>query len=195
MADDRNEACSFWVLVGLGNPGKAYENNRHNVGFMAIDAIAEEYSLPYASFRNIASLAEILPLSIGEHRLLLAKPKTFMNLSGRAVKFLADFYKFSGDNVYVFHDDIDLPFSQIKIKKGGSNGGHNGLRSIDDIFGQNYWRIRIGIGRPEHKTMVSDYVLGNFEPGQETILNELLCRLSKNIQTLLLEPQKLQQLL
>jgi PTH1 family peptidyl-tRNA hydrolase len=193
--DDRNGARSFWVLVGLGNPGETYKNNRHNIGFRVIDAIAEEYASLSSSFRNIASLAETLPLSFGEHRLLLAKPKTFMNLSGRAVKFLADFYKLSGNNIYVFHDDIDLPFSQVKIKKGGSNGGHNGLRSIDDVFGSDYWRVRIGVGRPEHKTMVSDYVLGNFDPEQETILRDLLCRLSKNLQTLLLEPQKLPQLL
>jgi PTH1 family peptidyl-tRNA hydrolase len=181
-------------LVGLGNPGETYRNNRHNIGFRVIDAIAEEYA-PSASFRNMALLAEILPFNFGRYRLLLVKPKTFMNLSGRAVKFLADFYKLSGDNIFMFHDDIDLPFSQVKIKKGGGHGGHNGLRSIDDIFGQNYWRIRIGIGRPEHKTMVSDYVLGDFDQEQEKVINDLLCRLSKNIQTMLQEPQKLPQLL
>ncbi|MDR3151836.1 MAG: aminoacyl-tRNA hydrolase [Holosporaceae bacterium] len=194
MVDDRSNDCSFCALVGLGNPGETYRNNRHNIGFRVIDAIAEEYA-PSASFRNMALLAEILPFNFGRYRLLLVKPKTFMNLSGRAVKFLADFYKLSGDNIFMFHDDIDLPFSQVKIKKGGGHGGHNGLRSIDDIFGQNYWRIRIGIGRPEHKTMVSDYVLGDFDQEQEKVINDLLCRLSKNIQTMLQEPQKLPQLL
>ncbi|MDR1361705.1 MAG: aminoacyl-tRNA hydrolase [Holosporaceae bacterium] len=192
MARESGTGVPFFALVGLGNPGEVYLNNRHNVGFGVIDALAAEYASTMR-FRNMASLAEVLILDFENSRLLLAKPTTFMNLSGRAVKFLADFYKFPGDNLYVFHDDLDLPFPRIKVKKGGGNGGHNGLRSIDATFGQNYWRVRIGIGRPAYKSMVSDYVLGNFEVEQRATLSEILQSIPKNLSTLLREPQKFQK--
>ncbi|GHU16807.1 hypothetical protein FACS189472_02680 [Alphaproteobacteria bacterium] len=176
------------LLVGLGNPGATYEDNRHNVGFKVVDAIADEHAS--GGFRGMASLLEATSFSIGSHKVILAKPQTFMNLSGRAVRFLMDFYKIPIENIYVFHDDIDLEFSQIKIKKGGGNGGHNDLKSIDSTVGTGYWRIRIGIGRPEYKSMVSDFVLGNFDVEQMKIIDSICSRISKSIRLLFDDAQK-----
>jgi PTH1 family peptidyl-tRNA hydrolase len=167
-----------------------YENNRHNVGFRVIDAIANEYAV--GSFRKMASMAEAASLNIRDFRVILVKPQTFMNLSGKAVRVLADFYKIPPESMCIFHDDIDLAFSQVKIKKGGGNGGHNGLKSIDAVIGSNYWRVRIGIGRPPYKSMVSDYVLGDFDDDQEKIINSIAADISKNILTLLERLQKTQ---
>ncbi|MDR3180013.1 MAG: aminoacyl-tRNA hydrolase [Holosporaceae bacterium] len=176
------------LLIGLGNPGVIYENNRHNVGFKIIDTIAKEYVV--GGFRKMASMAETASSNVGDFRIILAKPQTFMNLSGKAVRVLADFYKIPPENMCIFHDDIDLAFSQIKIKKGGGNGGHNGLKSIDSAIGPNYWRVRIGVGRPLYKSMVSDYVLKNFDNDQEKTINSIADDMAKNILTLLERMQK-----
>ncbi|GHU12051.1 hypothetical protein FACS189449_04870 [Alphaproteobacteria bacterium] len=176
------------LLVGLGNPGATYEYNRHNVGFRIMDAIADEHAS--GGFRGMTQVVEMTSFSIGNYKVILAKPQTFMNLSGRAVRFLVDFYKIPLENVYVFHDDLDLEFSQIKIKKGGGSGGHNGLKSIDSIVGTDYWRVRIGIGRPAYKSMVSDYVLGNFDADQAKIIDSISLKIAKNIQLLFTDVQK-----
>ncbi|MDR2681430.1 MAG: aminoacyl-tRNA hydrolase [Holosporaceae bacterium] len=170
------------LLIGLGNPGASYEKNRHNVGFRIVDAIV---CAARGSFKRMASIVETASFEIGDSRVILAKPQTFMNLSGKAARFLVDFYKIPTENVCVFHDDIDLEFSQIKIKKGGGNGGHNGLKSIDAAIGVNYWRVRIGVGRPLYKSMVSDYVLGNFDTDQEKIIDVIVVDMTKNISALI----------
>lgn len=148
-----------YLVVGLGNPGNNYLLNRHNIGFMAIDVI--HASFPFSSFQEKFS-AYVSEAKLPVGKTILCKPQTFMNLSGNAVSKIAQFYKIPLENIYVFHDDLDLEAGRIKVKKGGSSGGHNGLGSIDQQIGKDYWRIRIGISRPKIKEEVSSYVLSNF---------------------------------
>lgn len=171
------------LLVGLGNPGSAYENNRHNIGFKVIEALADTSAS--CAFKKMASIVDVAFMSLEDAKLILAKPLTFMNSSGSAVRFLMDFYKVSSDDLYVFHDDIDLEFGRIKIKQGGSSGGHNGLKSIDGHSGNNYWRIRIGVGRPIEHSMVSSYVLSNFSHDQIPIMDSICQRAASHIHLLL----------
>lgn len=147
------------LIVGLGNPGKSYEANRHNIGFMVIDYLVGELgatSISKASFQG-----ELF--KSGDFYLL--KPSTYMNLSGKSVLAVKQFYKI--DNVIVIHDELDLPFGALRYKKGGGNGGHNGLKSIDGLIGSDYLRVRMGIGKPEHKSMVADYVLHDFSADEQ----------------------------
>jgi PTH1 family peptidyl-tRNA hydrolase len=173
------------LLVGLGNPGLKYESNRHNVGFTVIDAIAESVSV--SSFKKMMTLTEISSFSLEDSKIFLAKPLTFMNLSGQAVRFLMDFYKIPINKIYVFHDDIDLEPGRVKMKKGGGSGGHNGLKSIDSLAGNEYKRIRIGVGRPAEKTMVSSYVLGDFSPDEYDKVRKIIAEISKNIKLILFD--------
>jgi len=147
------------LWVGLGNPSKKHEKQRHNIGFMAMDEIASEYS--FSSWRDKMN-ALISEGEIAGHKILLVKPQTFMNKSGIPVSQIAKFFKVSKNLIYVFHDDIDLKPGQIKIKNGGGHGGHNGLRDIDQYIGSEYWRIRVGIGRPLTKALVHNWVLNDF---------------------------------
>lgn len=179
------------LFVGLGNPGTSYKDNRHNVGFMIIDALAEAEAS--SSFKKAASLAKTSAFLAGNKKIILVKPLTYMNLSGRAVRFLLDFYKVKSDDVFVFHDDIDLEFGRIKIKKGGGNGGHNGLRNIDEQIGREYWRIRIGIGRPQEKSEVASYVLHDFNDDEMITISQISQKITDNFTLLLSDPKKLEQ--
>lgn len=179
------------LFVGLGNPGIQYRSNRHNVGFMVIDALAEVGAS--SSFKKAASLAETSSFSVENKKIILVKPLTYMNLSGRAVRFLLDFYKVKSDDIFVFHDDIDLEFGRVKIKKGGGNGGHNGLRNIDEQIGSEYWRVRIGIGRPQRKSEVTSYVLHNFEDNEAIAISQISQKIAENFTLLLSDPKKLEQ--
>jgi PTH1 family peptidyl-tRNA hydrolase len=147
------------LLVGLGNPGPRYARNRHNIGFMAVDAIARQYRS--TAFRNRFK-GELAETPIGGERVLLLKPQTFMNASGEAVGEAARFYKISPPDIIVIHDEIDLRPGKLRVKRGGGSAGHNGLRSIDAIVGPDYWRVRIGVGHPGVKELVQPYVLQNF---------------------------------
>ena len=176
--------------MGLGNPGAKYEKSRHNIGFRIIEAIAIVRAA--TSFRKIAAIAEVSTFGLDQIKVILAKPLTFMNLSGQAVRFLMDFYKISSEKIYVFHDDIDLKFGDIKIKKSGGNGGHNGLRSIDALVGNNYWRVRIGVGRPKEKSMVSSYVLDDFSQDEKNIMQNVCFKISENMALLFCDSKKLE---
>ena len=147
------------LLVGLGNPGQKYQNNRHNVGMMAVDAIADHYRLaaPRHRFQGVTRDG----LMAGEKTVCL-KPTTFMNLSGQSVGEAMRFFKLTPRDVVVFHDELDLAPGRLRVKTGGGNGGHNGLRSIDAHIGLDYRRVRIGIGHPGNKDMVTPYVLSDF---------------------------------
>lgn len=171
----------MFIVAGLGNPGSQYSLNRHNIGFMAIDVIAEQYNFPPFKTKFSAHISEG---KIGNHRVILCKPITFMNLSGRPIAELAKFYKIPLDHLYVLHDDLDLLPGKIKVKKGGGHGGHNGLRSIDACLGQEYWRLRLGIGHPGFKDAVSGYVLSNFKSSDEEWLTDLLAAVAAEIDTL-----------
>src|SRR5215207_4849668 len=147
------------LIVGLGNPGSRYARNRHNIGFMAVEAIARRYGLPAFRSRFKGELAE--GTIAGERRLLL-RPQTFMNVSGEAVLAAMSFYKIAPGDIAVIHDELDLRPGKVRVKRGGGSAGHNGLRSIDQMIGSDYWRVRIGIGHPGVKELVHPYVLQNF---------------------------------
>jgi PTH1 family peptidyl-tRNA hydrolase len=147
------------LLVGLGNPGSRYTGNRHNIGFLALDAIARRYvfSGERSRFSALASEGHI----DGE-KIVALKPQTFMNLSGDAVLPAQQFFKLAPADIIVLHDDIDLPLARVRVKRGGGAAGHNGLRSIDGAIGPDYWRIRIGVGHPGEQGRVKGFVLDNF---------------------------------
>ena len=154
------------LVVGLGNPGLRYARNRHNVGFMAIDAIARRHAV--SGFRNRFK-GEIAEGSIGGERRLLLKPQTFMNDSGESVAETARFFKLLPSEIVVIHDEIDLRPGKLRVKCGGGTAGHKGLRSIDSLLGPDFWRVRIGVGHPGTKELVLPYVLQNF-PSDEVSL-------------------------
>lgn len=172
----------MYLLVGLGNPGSGYARHRHNIGFMAVDAIASLHGFsPFkAKFQG-----RVADGRLGRHKVLLLKPDTFMNLSGQAVQEAAHFHKIPLENVIVFHDDLDLAKGKVRVKTGGGHGGHNGLRSIDALCGADYKRVRLGIGHPGRKEMVHGYVLSDFAGDDKEWLAALLESSAKNIEMLL----------
>ena len=147
------------LWVGLGNPGAQYARNRHNIGFMAVDAIAVAHGFGPWRAKFQGQLAEG---RIGGQKLLLLKPETYMNLSGDAVRAALGFYKLTPADLTVFHDELDLPAGKLRLKAGGGHAGHNGLRSIDAHVGPDFQRVRLGIGHPGDKHLVSPHVLGDF---------------------------------
>jgi PTH1 family peptidyl-tRNA hydrolase len=153
------------LVVGLGNPGSRYARNRHNIGFMVVDAIARLYGFP--AFRN-RFRGEVAEAPIEGQRRILLKPQTFMNGSGQSVAEAVRFFKFAPEEIVVIHDEIDLRPGKLRVKRGGGNAGHNGLRSIDPLIGPDYWRVRIGVGHPGIKELVQPYVLQNFSPEEVT---------------------------
>ena len=163
------------LWVGLGNPGMKYALQRHNVGFMAADIIAEVHGFgPWQKkFRGLVSEGRI-----GRHRVLLLKPQTFMNDSGDAVQQALKFYKLDLDALTAFHDELDLAPFKVKVKVGGGTAGHNGLRAIDAVFGPDFRRVRIGIGHPGHKDKVTRYVLGNYAKAEMEPLSDLLAAIA-----------------
>lgn len=169
------------LFVGLGNPGKQYQLNRHNIGFMALDVIVERHKFSdwEKKFQGLVSSG-----TLGGEKVLLLKPQTFMNVSGQSVQAAAAFYKILPDDIVVFHDELDLAPGKLRVKKGGGAAGHNGLRSIDEHLGQMYWRVRLGIGHPGMKEMVSGYVLGNFGNDDEKWLVPLLSGIGENAERL-----------
>lgn len=161
----------MFLLVGLGNPGLEYTLNRHNVGFMCIDEICSSFNFTPEKAKHSGLLSEG---QIDQHRVLCFKPMTYMNRSGIPVAEVMRFFKIPLENLFVFHDELEIPFGKIRIKKGGGHAGHNGLRDIDCHLGQNYWRIRVGIDRPAHKEDVAKYVLQNFSKAEQQELPTFL---------------------
>ena len=164
------------LLVGLGNPGTEYAKTRHNVGFMAVDEIVRRYSFPEfkPKGKGVSSSG-----TIEDKKILILKPHTFMNLSGEAVLGVCSFYKLTPKDIIVFHDDMDLPVGKVKVKRGGSSGGHNGLKSIDSHIGPDYLRVRIGIGRPEGKADVINWVLGTFDAENTAIIRDVIHKIAE----------------
>ena len=165
------------LLVGLGNPGARYAGNRHNVGFLAVQEIAKRHGLgPWR--RRFAGVACEGPL--GGVRTLLLLPGTYMNESGRAVAEAAHFYKLSPADIAVFHDEIDLPPGKVRVKIGGGIAGHNGLRSISEHIGNDYRRVRIGVGHPGDKDLVQHYVLSDFAKADRGWVDALIAIIGEN---------------
>lgn len=165
------------LWVGLGNPESSMRRHRHNVGFMAVEAIARKYG--FTPWRNRFK-GEVAEGRIGGQKVLLLLPMTYMNKSGESVQEAAAFYKIAPENITVFHDELDLAPGRLRIKRGGGAAGHNGLRSIDKMLGTpEYWRVRIGIGHPGAKERVHGWVLGNFtETDRQEWLERLLDRMA-----------------
>jgi PTH1 family peptidyl-tRNA hydrolase len=165
------------LLVGLGNPGARYAGNRHNIGFMAVEEIAKRHGIgPWRRrFQGVACEGPI-----GGERALLLLPGTFMNESGRAVAEAAHFYKLPLTDIIVFHDEIDLRPAKVRVKTGGGIAGHNGLRSISEHIGNDYRRVRIGVGHPGNKDMVQHYVLGDFAKSERDWVEALIDIIATN---------------
>jgi PTH1 family peptidyl-tRNA hydrolase len=176
MADDR------WLIAGLGNPGPGYAGNRHNVGFMCADVLATEIGSP---FRRDKSRAMTATGQIAGVPVVLAKPLGFMNTSGGPVAAVRSFFKLPPDRVVVIHDELDLPYGSIRLKTGGGDNGHNGLRSVTAALGtREYHRVRIGIGRPPGRMDPADFVLRNFSPAERKELPEILGRAADAVEVL-----------
>lgn len=159
------------LLVGLGNIGKKYELTRHNYGFLALDEIIKQYNLTKSADKF---QSEVFSGQIENHKVLAIKPQTFMNNSGSAVQSAASFYKITPERIIVFHDEIDIKMEDVRVKQGGGHAGHNGLKSIDQRIGKNYWRYRLGISRPPNPEYeVSDYVLSKFDKKELEIVGEI----------------------
>ena len=165
------------LIAGLGNPGQKYANTRHNVGFMLIDEI-----LKTGGFSELSS-SKFQGELFKKGSLLLLKPQTFMNLSGNSVKATNDFYK--PERIIVVHDDIDLDLGAVKFKKGGSSGGHNGIKSIDALIGADYERVRIGVGKKQQGQDAANFVLGNFNESEREKLSEILPYVARAVEELI----------
>lgn len=163
------------LWVGLGNPGPQYAMHRHNVGFMAIDVMADMHNFSPAKKAFNGWMQEG---RIGAKKLLLLKPATFMNESGRSIRAAMDFYKLEPEDVTVFHDELDLLPFKVKVKMGGGSAGHNGLKSTTQHLGPDYRRVRLGIGHPGHKDRVTGYVLGNYAKNEMDDLSDMLGAIS-----------------
>ncbi|MEO0689100.1 MAG: aminoacyl-tRNA hydrolase [Pseudomonadota bacterium] len=163
------------IWTGLGNPGAKYALHRHNVGFMAVDAIAEVHGFGPEQKKFAGTVREG---RIGNSKILLLKPATFMNESGRSVGEAMRFYKLGMDALTVFHDELDIAPFKVKVKDGGGTAGHNGLRSIDKHLGKDFRRVRIGIGHPGHKDRVSGYVLGNYTKAELDPLTDMIAAMA-----------------
>jgi PTH1 family peptidyl-tRNA hydrolase len=165
------------IFAGLGNPGSRYARNRHNIGFMAVEAIARAArAAPWrARFQSHACEA-----TIGDKKVLLLMPQTYMNESGRAIGEAARFFKVAPADVVVFHDELDLPPAKLRVKLGGGNAGHNGLRSTTAAIGNDYRRVRMGIGHPGDKALVHPYVLNDFGKAEEAWVEDLCTACADN---------------
>jgi PTH1 family peptidyl-tRNA hydrolase len=153
------------LFAGLGNPGSSYAMNRHNVGFMAVDRLAEAHGFSAWKAKGASLISDG---RIGAEKIILAKPQSFMNRSGLPVAEIARFHKIALNDIFIFHDELDLAAGRLRVKTGGGHGGHNGLRDIDRHLGVNYWRVRIGIGRPPHPGMdVKSWVLADFSGDEQ----------------------------
>ena len=176
-----------WLIVGLGNPGAQYQGNRHNVGQMVLDELARRIG---AGFKTHKTRAQVLEgrLGIGGPRVVLAKPMSYMNVSGGPVSALANFYGIAPDHVVAVHDEIDIPFNTVKVKLGGGEGGHNGLRDMSRALAtKDYLRVRVGVGRPPGRMDTADYVLRDFGTAELKELPFLLDESADAVESLVRE--------
>ena len=175
------------LIVGLGNPGKKYQYTRHNIGYMAIENIisAQHNYKIKNKFNSI-----IYEVIIDNNKIILVKPETYMNNSGDSVYQIANFYKINSKDIFVLHDELDIPFGKIRIKIGGGNAGHNGLKSITNKIDNNYTRVRLGIGHPGKKEMVNGHVMGNFSRPEKDNLSQILNYLTNNVNEILNKKEK-----
>lgn len=168
----------MFLVAGLGNPGEKYSQTRHNIGFMVIDEMTKNLNTSNINKSNFKAIVQ------KSNDTLYVKPQTFMNLSGESIGAIACYYNIPLENIIIIHDDLDLNFGAIKFKQGGSHGGHNGLKSIDSALGKEYIRVRIGIGKPELKSDVANYVLSNFRKEEFDKINDIILHCIKSIEAI-----------
>lgn len=172
--ENNGEVDASYLIVGLGNPGREYRNTRHNIGFLAIDALAKSLNVTVGKVQSKALVGQG---KIGSNKVILVKPQTYMNLSGQAVSGLLNFYKISAEHLIVIHDDIDLPFGTIRIRPGGGSAGQRGVKSIIEKVGsQEFARMRLGVGRPPGQMEAAAYVLQPFTKEDEEFLVNFLAK-------------------
>ena len=175
-----------WLVVGLGNPGADYKSTRHNIGQTVVDDLARANSLTWSSHKSRADVAAYkLGVGLDAPGLVLVKPHSFMNDSGGPIKALCNFYKVELDNLIVIHDELDIPFGTIRIKKGGGDNGHNGLKSTTNTMTAEYFRLRMGIGRPTGQQDPADFVLKNFTSAEKSELPNFVSRGGEAIEYLI----------
>jgi peptidyl-tRNA hydrolase, PTH1 family len=165
------ELMEKWLIVGLGNPGRRHRGNRHNIGFMLVDRLAARHSVSVGRVQQKAIVGDGRILN---RPVILAKPQTYMNLSGDAVGPLANYYKIAAERLLVIYDELDLPFGALRLREKGGGGGHNGMRSIINHMGQNFPRLRLGIGRPPGRMAPAAYVLQDFSAADQPLLDQIL---------------------
>ena len=180
--DDNMAEGERFLIVGLGNPGRKYRGNRHNIGFMAVDALAAAYNIDSNTVQNKAIVGNG---RIQNQNVIIAKPQTFMNNSGDSVGPLARYYKVSPANILIVYDELDLPFGTIRLREKGGAGGHNGMKSIINHIGQAFPRVRLGIGRPPGRMPVPAHVLQDFGKDDRLLLDDILAEAVRAIETYL----------
>jgi len=173
-----------YLIVGLGNPGRKYRGNRHNIGFMIVDQLASDNGIQSSTVQNKAIVGDG---RIADQRVILAKPQTYMNDSGSAVGPLANFYKVPPENIFVIYDELDLPFGTLRLREKGSAGGHNGMKSIIQHIGQDFPRLRVGIGRPAGKMPPAAWVLQDFGKDDIPIVTDIISEAIRATETYLRE--------
>ena len=183
---DEGDRVAF-LIAGLGNPGRKYRGNRHNIGFMAVDRLAQRHGITGNTVRNKAIVADGRIPTGSSVRVLLIKPQTYMNNSGDAIGPLARFYQIPVERVLVVYDELDLPFGTIRLRDGGGAGGHNGMKSIINHLGQGFPRLRLGIDRPPGRMPAAAYVLQDFAQADSPLLDEVLDEAVLAIETFLAE--------
>jgi len=172
------------LIVGLGNPGENYIRTRHNAGFIALDYLVESLGTSFQYNKKFE--AEIASTVYQGKKIYLLKPQTYMNLSGRSVSLVKNYYKIDLEDIIVLHDELDIPLGSLRIKKGGGSAGHNGIKSIDAGIGKDYYRVRLGIGRPDSNIDPADYVLSKFSKNEQMSLEELIADIVRNFDLLFL---------
>ncbi|MFX4293724.1 aminoacyl-tRNA hydrolase [Streptomyces bohaiensis] len=176
-----------WLVAGLGNPGPGYAGNRHNVGFMVADLLAQRIGARFAVHRSRAMVAEgrLGPPGPDSRRIVLAKPMSYMNLSGGPVNAVCGYQKIPLERVVVIHDELDIDYGVLRLKRGGGDNGHNGLKSLTSTIGRDYYRVRFGVGRPPGRMEVSDYVLKDFSSTERKELDYFVDRAADAVEALI----------
>ncbi|MGW7516671.1 aminoacyl-tRNA hydrolase [Streptomyces sp. NPDC054796] len=178
-----------WLVLGLGNPGPDYAGNRHNVGFMVADLLAARMGGKFKSHKSRAQVVEgrLGTPGVSGHRVVVAKPMSFMNVSGGPATALRDFYKLPVERLVVIHDELDIDYGVLRLKKGGGDNGHNGLKSITKSLGRDYYRVRFGVGRPPGRMQVADYVLKDFSSTERKELDYFTDRAADAVESLIVD--------
>jgi PTH1 family peptidyl-tRNA hydrolase len=184
LDEDKEEMSERFLIVGLGNPGRKYRGNRHNIGFMVVDRLAEANGIQSSKVQNKAIVGDG---RVAQQRVVLAKPQTYMNDSGSAVGPLTNFYKIPPENIFVVYDEMDIPFGTIRLREKGGSGGHNGMKSILQHIGQDFPRMRLGVGRPPGRMDPPAYLLQDFSDDQLPVVQEMIDTAVRAIETYLQE--------